>query len=102
MYSRGWGVPVNEAEAVKWYRLAANREQPVAQNNLGVMYMSGKGGPKDVVLGLMWLMLAAENGHENANKAIDVSKQDVTPRELDLAREFTVLYRKKWAIARKE
>jgi TPR repeat protein len=102
MYSRGWGVPVNEAEAVKWYRMAANKEQPAAQNNLGIMYMAGKGGPKDIVIGLMWVMLAAENGHENAKKLLEQSKQDVTPREYDLARDFTVLYRKKWAIARKE
>jgi hypothetical protein len=102
MYSRGWGVPVNEAEAVKWYRLAANKGQPIAQNNLGAMYMAGKGGPKDIVIGLMWLMLAAENGYEKAKIAVDHAKQDVTPREFELAKEFTVLYRKKWAIARKE
>jgi len=35
MYSKGWGVPPDDAQAAKWYMLAAERGQPTAQNNLG-------------------------------------------------------------------
>ena len=42
MYARGQGVPQDYAEAVKWYRLAADQGDARAQNNLGVMYANGR------------------------------------------------------------
>ena len=41
------GVPQNYAEAVKWYRLAADQGDASAQFNLGVMYDKGQGVPQD-------------------------------------------------------
>ena len=38
MYANGEGVPEDDAEAVKWYRLAADQGDAYAQFNLGVMY----------------------------------------------------------------
>ena len=38
MYSRGEGVPEDEAEAVRWYRLAAEQGDALAQTNLGVIH----------------------------------------------------------------
>ena len=38
LYENGKGVPRNYAEALKYYRLAAEQGHAVAQNNLGVMY----------------------------------------------------------------
>ena len=43
MYDEGEGVPENDAEAVKWYRLAAEQGDATAQTNLGVMYAIGAG-----------------------------------------------------------
>ena len=43
MYDFGEGVPENDAEAVKWYRLAAEQGHARAQFNLGVMYANGEG-----------------------------------------------------------
>lgn len=37
MHQTGQGVVQNYAEAVKWYRLSAEKSQPFGQNNLGVM-----------------------------------------------------------------
>ena len=37
------GVPQNYAEALKWYRLAADQGDADAQYNLGVMYANGQG-----------------------------------------------------------
>jgi TPR repeat protein len=34
MYDHGWGVPQNYAEALKWYRLAADQGDVLAQNSL--------------------------------------------------------------------
>ena len=58
-YSRGRGVPQGYAEALKWYRLAANQGKAAAQLNLGVMYHEGEGVPRDYVQALKWYRLAA-------------------------------------------
>ena len=44
------GVLKDEAEAVRWFRLAAEQGVADAQNNLGAMYATGKGVLKDSVL----------------------------------------------------
>ena len=46
MYDTGRGVPQDYAEAVRWYRRAAEQEHPGAQNNLGLMYDTDRGVPK--------------------------------------------------------
>ena len=38
MYANGEGVSVDDVEAVRWYRLAAEQGLAVAQFNLGFMY----------------------------------------------------------------
>jgi Sel1 repeat len=45
MYDNGQGVPRNDAQAIKWYRKAAEQGDAVAQFNLGVMYAKGEGVP---------------------------------------------------------
>ena len=52
MYSRGEGVPEDDAEAVRWYRLAAEQWDALAQTNLGFMYATGNGVSEDLRLGL--------------------------------------------------
>lgn len=43
MYATGQGAPQNFAEAVKWYRLAADQGNPIAQRALGALYATGRG-----------------------------------------------------------
>ncbi len=45
MYAEGTGVPQDDAEALKWYRLAAEQEGGFAQFALGEMYSAGRGVP---------------------------------------------------------
>ena len=45
MYDDGVGVPPDEDEAARWYRLAAEQGHVRAQFNLGVMYDNGRGAP---------------------------------------------------------
>ena len=47
MYRTGWGVPQDYAEAVRWYRLAADQGYTAAQFNLGIMYDEGLVVPQD-------------------------------------------------------
>ena len=53
MYHDGRGVPQDYAEAVKWYRLAADQGVAKAQNNLGVMFEFGNGVLQDNTMAQM-------------------------------------------------
>ncbi len=57
-YARGAGVPEDDAEAVRWYRLAAEQGDAEGQWLLGSMYGNGDGVPGDDVLAYMWFNLS--------------------------------------------
>lgn len=71
MYDLGHGVPQDHAAAVRWYRLAAEEGNAIAQANLGAMYANGRGVPQDDVLAHMWKNLAAAQGNEGARRNRD-------------------------------
>ena len=56
----GMGCPKDYAEAVKWYRKAAEQGDAEAQFNLGLMYADGEGVPKDYAEAVKWYRKAAE------------------------------------------
>jgi hypothetical protein len=62
MYTKGEGVPQDDAEAMQWYRRAADQGFAKAQFNLGAMYASGKGAPQDEAEAVVWFRRAAEQG----------------------------------------
>ncbi len=62
MYENGTGVPKDEAEAVRWYRRAADQGNALAQRNLGWMYERGRGVPKDEAEAVRWYRMAADQG----------------------------------------
>ena len=63
MYTNGSGVPVDDIEASKWYRLAAEQGHTGAQYYLGINYANGKGVPKDDAEAVRWYRLAADQGN---------------------------------------
>ena len=65
-YAYGIGVPHNDAEAVRWYRLAADQGDTSAQYILGFMYASGQGVLQDAAEAVRWYRLAADLGHADA------------------------------------
>ena len=75
----------DEAEAVRWYRLAAEQGHAGAQYNLGLMYDNGRGVLKDSVLAHMWLNIAGANGHEGARESRDTLERDMTRAEISRA-----------------
>ena len=87
MYDNGWGVPENDAEAVKWYRKAAEQGYVDAQFNLGNMYANGWGVPVNNVRAYMWWSLAKALGNEN-------SAVDAAAGKLDIIKEQILLKNK--------
>lgn len=61
-YSEGYGVPEDESEGVKWYRIAAEQGNTCAQSTMGWCYRFGKGVPIDGSEVIKWYRMAAENG----------------------------------------
>ena len=59
-YDNGQGVAKDEAEAVKWYRKAAEQNDAEAQYNLGICYANGQGVAKDEAEAVKWYRKAAE------------------------------------------
>ena len=92
MYSEGLGVPQDFAEAVKWFRMAAEQGFAIAQNYLGVMYAEGLGVRQDYVQAHLWFNLAAAQGIEKARKNRDIAAARMTPAQINeaqrLAREW--------------
>ena len=72
MYAAGRGVPQDDAEAVRWYRLAAEQGNADAQYNLGFMYELGRGVPQDDAEAVRWWRLAAEQGDAYAQRNLGI------------------------------
>ena len=62
-YYNGWDVPQDYAEAVKWYRKAAEKNHAAAQQKLGICYLRGDGVKEDCAEAEKWYRKAAEQGH---------------------------------------
>ena len=100
MYADGRGVPQDDAEAVAWYRKAAEQGNASAQHNLGVGYAQGLGVPQDNVEAHMWLNLAASRLSGEAREPVVTMRDDVaarmTPADLSeaqrRAREWTATH----------
>jgi TPR repeat protein len=59
-------VKQDYAEAVRWYRKAAEQGHAEAQCNLGSMYHQGKGVKQDFAEAVRWFRKAAEQEHARA------------------------------------
>ena len=92
MYARGEGVPEDDAEAVRWYRLAAEQGNVLAQVRLGWMYATGEagdGGPEDDVLAYMWANLAAAQGSSAAPNVKNIIEERMTREQIAEAQRLS-------------
>ena len=71
------------AEAVRWYRQAAEQGHAWAQLNLGVRYYRGEGVARDYAEALRWYRQAAEQGEASAqfNLGLMYDKGEGVPRD---------------------
>lgn len=80
LYSAGREVPLNDVEAAKWFRMAAEKGDAVAQVNLGRLLVNEKlpltNGSKDrrpqYAEGIGWIGKAADQGNPDACLAYGV------------------------------
>lgn len=83
MYNKGVGVEQSDAEAFKWYGLAAEQGHAMAQYNLGMVYYFGKSVPQDYVAAYKWVMIAAQYGDNAvANDALNTISKNMTPQQI--------------------
>jgi TPR repeat protein len=65
-YERGDGVTADYAQAVAWYRKAAEGNYPQAEYALGLMTAAGHGVVRDQKAATAWFRRAAEHGFAEA------------------------------------
>ena len=96
MYANGEGVPEDDAEAMRWFRLAAEQGNATAQFLLGLMYASGEGVPEDDVTAYAWLNIAAAQGQSSANEGKEHVAKRMTQSQVakaqKLSREYWTRY----------
>ena len=78
----------DDAEAMRWFRQAAEQGDADAQFNLAVMYYNGEGVPQELVLAHMWVNIAGTNGNERARKARDAIEREMTRDKVTRATEL--------------
>jgi uncharacterized protein len=65
-YANGEGVLNDLAEAVKWYRKAADQGFAPSQYTLGLFYRNGTGVPQNNPEAVKWYRKAADQGYRDA------------------------------------
>ena len=75
-YEKGQGVPQDYQEAVKWYRIAAARQDEWAQTRLGSIYAEGKSVPQDFQEAVKWYRLAAAQGYAPAQSSLGLAYEN--------------------------
>jgi len=66
MCQEGQRVPQDYAQAVVWFRKAADQGDPLAQGALGYMYSKGEGVPQDYAEAVGWYRKGADQGYAKA------------------------------------
>ena len=81
-------MPQDNAEAVKWYGMAAEQGDAEAQLNLGHMYTVGRGVSEDALLAYMWFDLSAAHGEKRAQESRDIAAKRMTPDQITKAQRM--------------
>ena len=66
MFHSGYGVAVDDQQAVKWWEAAAAQGYAEAQFDLGMLFSQGGTVGKDMASAISWYRQAANQGHEEA------------------------------------
>ena len=67
MYYTGTGLTLDNQQAARWMRMAAEQGYAPAQLDLGYLYEQGKGVSLDYSAAYMWYKAAADRGEKTAD-----------------------------------
>ena len=93
LYANGYGVPLDDALALKWYGLAAEQGHGEAQCALGVMHANGWGVPMSETEAMKWYLMAADNGITDAQINLGTMYQNgfsIEKDEIEALKWFTI------------
>lgn len=88
MYANGFGVPMDDAQALKWYGLAAGEGHPEALYNLALMHANGWGVAMNDVPAAGFYRLAAGFGYTPAQTAMGFCYKHGAGVERDLGKAY--------------
>src|ERR1700693_4083418 len=89
-YLTGDGVAKDDAEALTWFRKAADQDNPVAERYMAEMYFKGRGVPADNLEAAKWLRMSAEQGDAQSQYSLAVlyTQGMGVPRNFKLAADW--------------
>jgi len=90
-YFKGYGVPRDFEEAVKWWKKSAEQNSALAQYNLGNAYAAGEGVNRSADLAARWYLLAAHQGLADAQLSMGLAYKYGDGVRTDLAASITWL-----------
>jgi hypothetical protein len=88
MYEHGLGLEQNYAEAITWYRRAAEQGEAAGEFNLGGMYAHGLGVAQDDAEAAKWYSKAADQGDAVSQFSLGVAYA----RGLGVARDYVLAH----------
>ena len=91
-YEKGDGVPKDIAQAVIWYRKAAEQGHAKAQFALGLSYDNGEGVPQDYQQAYAWFSVSAANGRTDGVKYRNLTAKRLSPTQLVEAQALATRY----------
>jgi TPR repeat protein len=71
LHHYGRGVPQDVVEAMRWYRLAADKGSANGEFNLGVLYATGQGIDRDPAQARAWFSKALAQGDPDVQTWLD-------------------------------
>lgn len=88
MYDNGHGVTLDNKEAAKLLKVAAEQGHANAQNKLGKMYANGQGVLRNYVPAHMWFYLAGVKGNKDATRNISIVEKVMSPKDISEAQKL--------------
>ena len=79
LYDHGLGVTEDNAEAARWYEMAAQQGFPLAMRNMGNQYATGHGVPFDLEAAKQWYERAAAAGDQQSAALLNHLRPATTP-----------------------
>jgi len=90
IYYDGEIVEANKAESVKWYKLAAENGNALAQYYLSQYYAEGVGVDKDAIASHIWLNLAVSAGVSFAHEDLFRLEEKMSKKQIIIAQDLAV------------